>query len=369
MLRGELDALGIQYLDAKAGGVAFRGGGREIYRVNLELGLASQVLMRLQRFGARSLGELARKTARVPWDQWLQAGQPVRVKATCKRSRLYHTGAVAERVLEGIGEQLGTPVPEVSPKEGAILVRARMLEDELTLSLDTSGEPLYRRGWRLHAGKAPLREDLARALVLVSGWDRESPLFDPMMGSGAIVIEAACMARKLAPGRLRTFGFEHARDFDPGLWQDIKSEADKRALPDLPFTIHGSDRDPRSVASATVNAQNAGVLDDLELSQHPLMDVPELDTAGAGAVVTNPPYGHRLGESESLRSLYQSLGKLVRSLPDSWHFALLAMDRRLALKTGLPLKTAFLADNGGLKVRAMVRERVPVPEWRPMLSP
>jgi len=362
MLRGELEALGIQYVATDAGGVEFRGGRRDIYRANLELGLASQVLMRAAQFGARSLGELVRKTARVPWDQWLAPAQPVRVKAVCKRSRLYHTGAVAERVLQGIGEQLGATMPEVSPKEDAFLVRARMFKDHLNLSVDTSGEPLHRRGWRIHVGKAPLRMDLARALLLVSGWDRESPLFDPMMGSGSILIEAASLARNMAPGRVRSFAFELAQDFDPGLWQEVTANAEKRALPNLPFTIHGSDRDPRSVASATANAETAGVIADLELGQHPLMDVPELDRTGTGAIVTNPPYGHRLGDADSLRSLYQSLGKLVRELPDSWRFALLAMDRRLALKTGLKLKTAFLADNGGLKVRAMVRERVPVPK-------
>jgi putative N6-adenine-specific DNA methylase len=361
MLRAELEALGIQHVDATAGGVEFHGGKRQIYRANLELGLASQVLMRAERFGARSLGELVRKSARVPWDNWLQPGQAVRVKAVCNRSRLYHTGAVAQRVLEGIGERLGTEVPEVSPSEDAFLVRARMSKDQLNLSVDTSGEPLYRRGWRIHVGKAPLRMDLARALILVSGWDRESPLFDPMMGSGSIVIEAACLARNLAPGRLRAFAFEHAKDFDPDLWEEVKADAQKRALPDLPFKIHGSDRDPRSVASATANAEAAGVISNLELGQHPLMDVPQLDTSGTGAIVTNPPYGHRLGDVDSLRNLYQSLGKVVRGLPDNWRFALLAMDRRLALKTGLPLKTAFLADNGGLKVRAMVREKVPQP--------
>jgi putative N6-adenine-specific DNA methylase len=355
MLRDELEVLGIQDVDVDAGGVIFRSDKRGVYRANLELGLASQVLQRVARFGARSLGELVRKVARVPWSELLTAGQPVRVKATCKRSRLYHTGAVEERVLRGIGEHFGTTMPEVSPKDTALLVRARMIKDHVTLSMDTSGEPLHRRGWRKHVGTAPLREDLARALVLASGWDRESPLFDPMMGSGAILIEAACLARALAPGRLRSFAFEQARDFDAALWQEVREDAEGQARPALPFTILGSDRDPRSLASATANAEEAGVLADLELAQRKLMDAPELDTQGAGAIVTNPPYGHRLGDNESLRNLYQSLGKAVRSLPDSWRFALLAMDRRLALKTGLKLKTAFLADNGGLKVRGLVR--------------
>ena len=361
MLRDQLEALGIQDADVDAGGVVFHSDSRGVYRANLELGLASQVLVRVARFGARSLGELVRKVARVPWDELLESGQPVRVKATCKRSRLYHSGAVEERVLRGIGEHLGAQMPQVSPKDRAMLVRARLVKDHLMLSVDTSGEPLNLRGWRKHVGKAPLRADLAQALVLVSGWDQNSPLFDPMMGSGPIVIEAAGLARGLASGRLRSFAFEQARNFDQALWQEIKAEAQKRARPELPFKIRGSDRDPRSVASATANAETAGVLQDLELDQRALMDVPELDTDGGGAIVTNPPYGHRLGDTESLRNLYQSLGKLVRNLPDAWRFALLAMDRRLALKTGLKLKTAFLADNGGLKVRAMVRTMLETP--------
>jgi putative N6-adenine-specific DNA methylase len=363
MLRDELHALDIQDVDVDAGGVVFHTDKRGVYRANLELGLASQVLVRKAQFGARSLGELVRKVARVAWDDLLEPGQPVRVKATCKRSRLYHSGAVEERVLRGIGEQLDAQMPEVSPKDrGLLLVRARLIKDQLTLSVDTSGEPLNLRGWRKHTGKAPLRADLARALVLASGWDQNSTLFDPMMGSGPIVIEAAGLARGLAAGRMRSFAFEQAKNFDAALWQEIKAAAEARSRPELTFKIRGSDRDPRSVASATANAENAGVLADLELCQRPLMDVPELDTKGAGAMVTNPPYGHRLGDSDSLRNLYQSLGKLVRSLPDTWRFALLAMDRRLALKTGLELKTAFLADNGGLKVRAMVRTMPQAPD-------
>ena len=135
-------------------------------------------------------------------------------------------------------------------------------------------------------------------------------------------------------------------------------------MPALPFRILGSDRDPRSVAQCRANAEAAGVAGDLDLDQHPLMDVPDLDTDKLGAIVTNPPYGQRLGTTASLRNLYQSLGKLVRNLPASWSFAILAMDRRLALKTGVKLKTAFLADNGGLKVRAMVRPAVREPVRR-----
>ena len=246
----------------------------------------------------------------------------------------------------------------------------RIESNRCTISLDTSGTPLHRRGWRLRAGKAPLREDLAHALVLASGWDKTCPLLDPMCGSGTILIEAATLARRLAPGRLRSFAVEHTLLHDAALLAELRAQADHRALDRLDFQLLGSDRDAEVLPAAQENAERAGVLEDLTLRRSSLSTcLDELPGPAApgpqGALVTNPPYGRRLGANSALPALYRTLGNVARQLPPAWCVALAAADRRLALRSGLDLHTAFLADSGGLKIRALTTARKEPPSGHP----
>jgi len=356
MLHDELVALGATHPVRAPGGVAFAGALRDLYRVNLGAGLASHVLLRVARFPSRHVAHLRKRAGAVPWAEVLPAGQPFAVRATSRASKLYHTGAIAERVALAIAETSGA-VPATAPDDAAVSVVVRVLADMVTISIDTSGMPLHRRGYRLETGKAPLREDLARALLLASSWDPATPLVDPMAGAGTIPIEAALLARRLAPGRLREFAIQRTALHDPALLAEVRGEAEARALPRAPAPIFGSDRDAGAVAAARGNAARAGVHDDVELVHAPLRGAPVLcgtpAAAAHGAVVTNPPFGRRVGDVERLGNLYQSFGHLVQRLPPAWRIALCAADRRLALRTGLPLRSAFLTTHGGLKVRAM----------------
>ncbi len=360
----ELQSIGAKEVQPTAGGVLFQSSRECLHRSNLELGLASQVLVRLGEFGAKGLDELVKKSGRIPWQDYLHPDVPVAVKASCRKSRLYHSGAVEQRIREGMALKLGTlkldseqaAADETDDGEQPVQVRARIFDNQCTLSLDISGQALHRRNWRLQSGKAPLREDLARALLLVSGWDQRSPLLDPMMGSGTIVIEAATMARNMAPGRLRSNALTHTRLFDAKLWQEVQAKAEARILPALDFPILGSDRDAGALEIAQANAQRAGVDENLSLSEASL-GAAEFPESQSGALVTNPPYGQRMGKTHSLQNLYQSLGKLIASLPSTWQLGILVADRRMAMKTGVPLKTALLCDSGGTKVRAMIRKQ------------
>ena len=344
--------MGIGTATESAGGVEFEADLRGIYRANLESGLASQVLIRVSEFGARSLADLDKRGARIDWRQWLPEGAPVAVKASCKRSRIYHSGAAEERIQKHLTQQLEPTDSDAKPA----LVRVRILENRCQISLDTSGVPLHRRGWRLQGGKAPLREDLARALLLVSGWDQCSALLDPMMGSGTILIEAATLARRLPPGRLRTFAIEGFAIHDDQLLNNVREAADQRTTSGLSFPLFGSDRDAGALQATRSNAERAGVLGDLQLRNTTLTEcLNDLETQAIHGLVTNPPYGKRLGKVDELVTLYQVLGKTVDALPKTSHIAIAASDRRLALRSGLDLKTKFLADSGGLKVRGLVR--------------
>jgi len=348
LLGSEVAELG-QSGEAMPGGVAVSGDRRLIYRANLELGLATHVLVRVGEFRVRGLGELVRKTRQLAWDRVLLPGTAVEVRATSRRSRLYHTGAIVQRVREGIEASLGQP----PAREPAARLVVRLDEDHCVVSLDTSGDPLHRRGWRLETGKAPLREDLAHALIASSGWDREGRLVDPFCGSGTIAIEAATMARRLAPGRMREFGFEHTVLFDAELLAEVRTEAESRAIDSGPLIL-ASDRDAGSVERARRNAERAGVAGDIRF-EHASMTACSGFTETGGWLVTNPPFGQRLGNKQALRNLYQALGTRVSEC--KLDVALLASDRRLALASGLPLATAFLTDHGGTKVRAMVASR------------
>lgn len=349
--------MGIHEPKQIAGGVAFAGGMPEVYRVNLWSGIASHVLLRVARFHVRHLPQLKVQAERIEWQKYLCPGVAVLVDASCKRSKIYHSGAVEERVAAAVAASLGA-VPDDAAAGQSASLRVRMFEDECSISLDTSGEPLHRRGWRLSTTKAPLREDLAHTLILASGWDRRSPLLDPLMGSGTIPIEAAGLAQGLAPGRGRSFGFECCALFDEGAWKEQQqaAEGQRRENPNAP--IFGSDRDAGAVTSAKENAARAGVSEGLTMVQAAISDAPVLADPGSagprGAVVTNPPFGKRVGANKDLLPLYQTFGQRVQALPHGWRCAILAADRRLALRTGLPLKSAFLTSHGGLKVNAMV---------------
>jgi putative N6-adenine-specific DNA methylase len=227
------------------------------------------------------------------------------------------------------------------------------------MSVDTSGEPLHRRGHRQQTGKAPLRETLAAALLQASGWDAASPLIDPFCGAGTIPIEAALLARQRAPGRTRRFAFESWRDFDAPAWQRLLAVADARgaAVAQLP-PILASDRDAGAVAATRANAERAGIAGDLEISQRALSAL--APPPGPGWIVTNPPYGVRLGSSGDLRNLHAAFGRLLRERCGGWQVALLAPNARLAAAAGLPLEPQRELLHGGLRL-ALLTGRVPEP--------
>lgn len=357
LLAAEVSALNIGKPTRVPGGVELDADRRGLYRANLELGLALQVRARIGRFRTMHFAELVRRVAELPWERWLAVGARVRFRSVAQRSRLHHTGAIDERVAEGIAARLGGAVIAAGGDEECALVHARFDRDEAVLSIDTSGAPLHRRGWRLATAKAPMREDLARALVLTSGWNRTSPLVDPMAGSGTVAIEAALLARNVAPGRQRRFAFQDAPSFDPALFASVVADADARSVSSLSFPILARDRDAGAVAAARGNAERAGVT--LEHQVAALSDpLPEAFVASEeGALVTNPPWGVRVGSDRDLRPLYQRLAATIAALPPRWSAAVAAADAELVRRVGWPLHSALLTDAGGTKVRFYVRDR------------
>jgi putative N6-adenine-specific DNA methylase len=368
----ELRALGHADAAAAAGGVAFTATRPELYRANLWLRTTSRVVVRVAEFRARTFFELERQAARVPWDRFVGGGGEgrVRFRVTSRKSKLYHTGAVAERLAAAAEKRTGAAVvaggaPPEDDAEGegdeaalGQLFVVRVAHDVCTVSADSSGALLHRRGYRQRVAKAPLRETLAAAMLAGAEWDGRTALLDPMCGSGTIPIEAALVARRLAPGRDRDFAFTRWPDFRAADWRRLLQQAAEQALPASPVPIHASDRDAGAVEATRENARRAGVEQDLALAVRPLSAAAPSEGLGAvperGLVVTNPPYGARIGDSRQLRNLYAALGALARNRLPGWTLAVLSADRALESQLGAAVTEVFRTSNGGIPVRLVV---------------
>jgi len=362
----ELRALGIAAA-AEPGGAAWAGTMEDLHRANLWLRTASRVVVRAATFRARTFIELERHARRVPWERWVVPGRAVRLRVTSKKSKLYHEGAIAERLLGfiedrvgGIGAASAAKGPEDDADDGgdAQLFVVRVLRDEVTVSADASGALLHLRGYRQAVAKAPLRETLAAAMLLGAGWRGDAPLLDPMAGSGTIPIEAALLARNVAPGLAsssrepRAFAFTVWPGHDAAAWARAVAEARDAILPAAPVPIAGSDRDAGATDAALANAERAGVAGDVDFAVRPVsaMEPP----TGPGLLICNPPYGVRVGESDALRNLYAALGRTARARCPGWAVALLAAERKLEAQVGIPFTEAFRTSNGGIPVHLVV---------------
>jgi putative N6-adenine-specific DNA methylase len=367
----ELAALGIRSGRPAGGAVPFRASTRQLYAANLWLRCAERVQVRVATFGARTFADLERGASRVDWGRFVVAGQPAVVRASSSASRLVHTGAVAERILAAAG----TVEPDDRHMSGSDdddplgrhpVVRVRLVRDQATVSIDASGAPLHRRGWRLAAGKAPLRETVAAAALAAVGWDGTTPLIDPFCGAGTIAIEAALIARRLPPGQGRSFGFQHWPSFEPGTWASVRGEATGRALERSPVAIIAADRDAGAVQATTANAERAGVAGDLDAHRASISDLQApvgTTTAGAGWLVTNPPWGQRVKGAGDLRDLYARLGSVAADRLRGWAVALVLPAtpdaQPLVAATGLPLGPVLTTASAGTPLAVLSTRRPP----------
>ena len=354
----ELQALGLAPNDPEAGGVAFSADVRGLYAANVHLRTASRVLVRVDEFRASNFNELEKRTARLPWSDWIAPARAVGLRVTCRKSRLYHSGAVAERVskaLAGLTDRVGLAKEkegdEPNDEGDAQLVVVRLLNDRCTISLDSSGALLHQRGYRLAVAKAPLRETLGAALLLATGWDPATPLVDPFCGSGTIVIEAAMLARRIAPGGNRHFAFELWPGFNATTLTLVHREAAAQELPAAHAPILASDRDAGAIEAALANAQRAGVAGDITFTQATVSAaLPPAAAHAVGAVVTNPPYGLRVSASGELRDLFARFGTVLRERFPGWRVGVLAADRQLVGQLKLSLTPTLSTSNGGIPV-------------------
>ena len=331
--------------DAKTGtgGVTIQGTWPDVWRANLELRGPSKILARIGQFRVLHLAQLDKRARKVAWSDVLRADIPFRVEAACTNSRIYHSGAAAQRIERAICDTLGAP----AAKDAEVAVMARIDDDLCTLSIDASGEPLHKRGYKQAVAKAPMRENLAACFLSLCGYDGSEPVVDPMCGSGTFVIEAAEIAAGLRPGRSRPFAFEQLATFDEAAWTALLSSSS----PHTPAAnFYGSDHDAGAIRMSLANAKRADVGGMTQFRQCAINDLtaPEGPT---GLVIVNPPYGARIGDKGHLNALYHSLGYTLRQTFKGWRVGLVTSEPSLAHATELNfVKKSAPVGHGGLRI-------------------
>ncbi len=342
-LCAEVREKGFKGARAVPGGVTVKGGWPHVWRANLEIRGAGRILARIGSFRVLHLAQLDKRARRFAWGDVLRKDVPFRIEASCKSSRIYHSGAAAERIERAIREELGATA---SP-EAEVCIRARIENDLCTLGVDTSGELLHKRGHKEAVNKAPMRETLASLFLRQCGYDGTEPVVDPMCGSGTFIIEAAEIAAGLKPGRSRHFAFEQLANFDAAAWARLR---DTQGVAKPAVRFYGSDRDAGAIRMSQANAKRAGVADITQFQQHAISDLVAPDEP-PGLVIVNPPYGERIGDKKGLHSLYRSLGQTLTSRFVGWRVGLITSETSLARATGLPFAPpSATVSHGGLRV-------------------
>jgi len=350
LLAAELASLGAQRIRQVPGGAAFEGDWQACYAANLWSRLASRVLWRVAEFDYAGEGDLYEAARKVDWMRLFGVERTLRVNVSAQKSPLKSLDFATLRIKDAVCDRFRDATgkrPSVDRANPAVRVHAFLEAARGALYLDTSGEPLFKRGWRAGAGEAPLRENLAAGIVMLSGWKPGEPLLDPMCGGGTLLVEAAAMARGRAPGARRAFGFEKLKIFDPKMWNRMKSE--DRTTKTAKLEIFGSDNDPRALNDARRNLAAAGVERWVTLERADILE--RSAPAPAGVMIANPPYGERIGSKEELALFYPKLGDALKKRFAGWRCHFFTADLRLPKLIRLQPARRVPLYNGALECR------------------
>jgi len=351
-LAGELEACGARDTRPVGGGVHFAGDLAACYRANLESRIASRILLRIKQAPYRTEQDVYAVAHAIRWSERFDVGCSIRVDVSAIRCPLKSLEFVTLRIKDAVCDRFRADAgsrPDVDTRAPDVRIHAFLDERNLTLYLDTSGEPLWKRGLRGATGEAPLRENLAAGIIALTGWRPEEPFFDPMCGSGTILLEAAQIALGIAPGSRRTFAFERLRNFDAVMWQELREAASERANGERKPAIFGADRDGSVLENARAALAQTGLADAVRLERADILDVDA--PASEGVMVTNPPYGVRVGEDAALAAFYPKLGDALKARFAGWRCHILTADLRLAKLIGLKASKRTPLFNGPLECR------------------
>ena len=357
-LSQELEQLKCQDIRAVDGGVACKGGMEQVYRINLHSRTASRVLLRLTKSGYRNEQDIYKAAKNIRWMDWFDLEQTFKVKVEGKRAQVKSLDFVGLKIKDAVCDVFRDACgarPSVGKIRPDIRIHAFIDERDIQIFIDTSGEALFKRGYRQDTGEAPMRENLAAGLLLLAGYDGSQPFQDPFCGSGTIVIEAAWIATRRAPGLMRRFGFEKLKNFDAALWKKLQHEAETQIRP-APAPISGSDNDRYMIRAAVANAQAAEVDTFIRFEVKDAQD--SRPNGEGGILISNPPYGVRLAEVQALQALYPQLGAWLKQHYAGWLAGMFTGDRDMPKFMRLSPKRKIPLYNGNLDCRLFLMDMV-----------
>ena len=352
VLEQELHDLGVPMTTKTEGGISFLAPWATMYWVNLKSHLASRVLWEVGQAPYLSEDDVYRAAYSLPWPDWFTSSQTIKVKVSARRCPLTSLDFITLRIKDAVCDKFMAvrhKRPDVDTKHPSIKIDAFLDASTVTFYLDTSGDPLFKRGHRVLSVEAPLRENLAAGLLRLAGWAPNEVLLDPMCGSGTIPLEAALMGRKIAPGQSRSFGFERLIVHDPKRWGHLREASRIKQLATVPAAIYASDWDPAAVKIAQRIFQGAGVGIDIRLRQSDVLDLEA--PAERGVIIINPPYGVRLSKPEELDQFYPKLGDWLKQRFSGWRAYIFTGDLRVPKLIGLAPSKRIPLFNGPLECR------------------
>lgn len=359
ILAQELQQQGCTHITPTEGGVSCQGSLKEIYRINLHSRTASRVLLQLSRVAYRGEDDIYRAAKNIPWHEWFTVQQTLKVKVEGKRAKVKSLDFIALKIKDGVCDHFRDRVgerPSIDKSRPDVRIHAFLDEHNVSIFIDTSGEALFKRGYRQDSGDAPLRENLAAGLLLLAGYDGSQPFQDPFCGSGTIAIEAAWIALNRAVGLNRRFGFENWVNHDRALWAKLKSEARGAILNKPRCPISASDNDRAMTRIAKENALAAEVDMFIEINT---LDAQDTRPNGEnGVLLSNPPYGVRLAEVQALHALYPQLGSWLKQHYAGWTAGLLTGDMAMPKLMRLKPKRKIPLFNGNLDCRLFLLDMV-----------
>jgi len=352
VLAGELEALNATDITSDDAGCAFTGPFELVYAVNLQSRIASRVLWQVAHFPYSKEQDIYDAAHLLPWTQWFDLKRTIKVELNATRCPLKSLDFITLRIKDAVCDkfrEVKGERPSVATREPDVRIHAFLDATHCWLYLDTSGEPLFKRGSRDHVGAAPLKKNLAAGILSLAGWKPGTPLLDPMCGSGTFLVEAAEMSLKRAPGRERTFGFEKLALFDARAWHAMRDAATAAELPPTDLRIFGADMYGDALKDARANLTAMGLADCVMLKQANVLELPA--PAETGVLVTNPPYGVRIGEQEELRAMYPKLGDALKQKYAGWNCYFFSADTALAKGMRLSPSRKTPLFNGKLECR------------------
>ncbi|HBF22335.1 MAG TPA: RNA methyltransferase [Planctomycetes bacterium] len=356
ILYRESRGLGLSRVEQQVGGIRFEGSMRDAWRANLELRTAIRVLRRLARFNCPDEKTLYETVKGVDWTKYLNPQGRFFVDAQCRDSTLDHSQFVAQRTKDGVVDSLRTESgarPSIAKEDADLRIHVHVWRNRCTLSVDTSGDSLHKRGWRKYQGYAPLAETIAASVILQSSWDRRAPLIDPFCGSGTLLVEAALIASDTAPGIFRSFGFENWPNHHPKEWIQVKEAAKARVKIPPKLKFFGREIDADHIPGAKKNAESVGFEDAFELEAGEGCTFPWKKGWGA-TIASNLPYGVRVGNPNELDQLHHDFGSSLRKGCAGYNFALLVGSRQFAHLLGFQKWDSFPIQNGSLACRLLL---------------